>query len=310
MEGRRPKPVELVEEFIEHRFKCKDKDFMSAQGATLILSETEHLNSAFEKLATMNDGDWPLPKDMGVSDWDHERLRMLVTHLKHTNAMPLLLSLTLLKSKKFAEAITCIERFVFRYKTIVNAHATPMTNAYLKQARVIRDAPDKYSIKGLRKELSGLIERYAPDSIFETNLKEEKFSSRGNTHIRYFLITIEDYMEWYESGAQGVPKCKDKMRVFDVKKTTIEHIYSQNARKEFKDDILEGIKHTLGNLTILGPEDNIAQANKPPEKKFEVLKKSNLKMNRDIANNNNWTQAQIEERTKKLANMALKIFVP
>ncbi|MEW8029551.1 MAG: DUF262 domain-containing HNH endonuclease family protein [Candidatus Thiodiazotropha sp.] len=310
MEGRRPKPVELAEEFLEHRFKCKDQDSVSAQGATTILSEAERLNSAFGTLAAMNDGDWPCPKDKDVSAWDRERLRMLVTHLKHTNAMPLLLSLTLLKPKHFAEAITCIERFVFRYKTIVNAHVTPMTNAYLRQAKSIRDGPDKYHIKDLRNELSELIDKYAPDSIFETAVKEIKFSPRGNAYIRYFLITIEDYMKWYESGAQGVPKCKDKTRVFDVSKTTIEHIYSQNAKGESKDDTIEGIKHTLGNLTILSPEDNDALANKPPDKKFEVLANSNLKMNRDIAINEDWTREKTEERTETLAKMAMKIFVP
>lgn len=289
MEGRRPKPVELAEEFLEYRFKCKDQDSVSAQGATLILSEAERLNSAFETLATMNDGDWPCPKDKNISIWDRERLRMLVTHLKHTNAMPLLLALTLLKPKQFSEAVVCIERFVFRYKTIVNAHVTPMTNAYLRQAKAIRNAPDKYLIKDLRKELSDLIEKYAPDSIFETAVKEIKFSPGGNAYIRYFLITIEDYMKWYESGAQGVPKCKDKTRVFDVNKTTIEHVYSQNIKGASKDDALEGVKNTLGNLTILSPEDNDALANNAPDKKFEALKKSNLKMNRDIAENSEWT---------------------
>ena len=310
MEGRRPKPVELAEEFLEYRFKCKDQDSVSAQGARLILSEAERLNSAFETLAAMNDGDWPCPKDKNVSIWDRERLRMLVTHLKHTNAMPLLLALTLLKPKQFAEAVVCIERFVFRYKTIVNAHVTPMTNAYLRQAKAIRDAPDKYLIKDLRKELSDLIEKYAPDSIFETAVKEIKFSPGGNAYIRYFLITIEDYIKWYESGAQGVPKCKDKTRVLDVNKTTIEHVYSQNIKGASKDDALEGVKNTLGNLTVLSPEDNDALANNAPDKKFEALAKSNLKINRDIANNNDWTQQIVEKRTEKLAKLAIKVFVP
>lgn len=310
MEGRRPKPAELVEKFLEHRFKCKDQDSVSAHGATTILSEAERLNSAFETLATMNDGDWPCPIDKGVSAWDRERLRMLVSHLKHTNAMPLLLSLTLLHPKNFAEAITSIERFVFRYKTIVNAHVTPMTHAYLRQAKKIRDAPDKYLIKELRGELTELIDKYAPDSMFETAVKEIKFSPRGNAYIRYFLITIEDYIKWYESGAQGVPKCKDKTRVFDVTKTTIEHIYSQNAKGASIDAALEGGKHALGNLTILSPEDNDALANNAPDKKFEALAKSNLKMNRDIAANTEWTIDKVNERTKNLAKIALKVFVP
>ena len=310
MEGRRPKPVELAEEFLEYRFKCKDQDSVSDKGATLILLEAERLNSAFKTLATMSDGDWPCPKHKDVSDWDRQRLRMLVTHLKHTNAMPLLLSLTLLMPKQFVEAISCIERFVFRYKTMVNAHVTPMTNAYLRQAKAIRDAPEKYRIKYLREELSDLVEKRASDSIFETAVKEIKFSPHGNAYIRYFLITIEDYINWYESGAQDAPKCQDKTRVFDVNKMTIEHIYSQNAKENSNNGDLEDIKHTLGNLTILSSEENEALANKTPKKKFEALAKSNLKINRDIASHNDWTRQIVEERTEKLAKLAIKIFVP
>ena len=283
---------------------------MTDQGAATILSEAKRLDSAFETLATMNNGGWPYPKDNDVSAWDRERLRMLVTHLKHTNAMPLLLSLTLLPPKHFAESVTCIERFVFRYKTVVNAHATPMTNAYLRQTKAIRDAPGEYRIKDLRRELSNLIKEYAPDSIFETAVKEIKFSSRGNAYIRYFLITIEDYMQWCESGAQGVPKCRDKSRVFDVNRMTIEHIYPQNAKGASRNDAFESIKHTLGNLTILSSKDNDDLANKPPDKKFEVLAKSNLKLNRDIATNDRWTREIVEERAKTLTGLAMKIFVP
>ena len=310
MEGRRPKPVDLADEYLKHRFKCKDKDSISFQSAQQILSETEKLKKSFATLATMNDGDWPWDEYKGVSTWDRERLRMLVSHLKHTNAMPLMLSLMTLGPAKFAEAVACIERFIFRYKTIVNAHITPMTRVYLKHAKAIRD-PGKYFIKYLRADLSELIERFAPDSIFETAIKQIKFSPRqGNTHIRYFLITIEDYSKWVESGATGVPKCKDKTRVFDFNTTTIEHVYPRKPLEGDKDDDLESVKHALGNLTILSPEENDALKNKPPDKKLSAFAHSSVKLNREIAQNDEWTKAMVEQRTEDLATKALKIFIP
>ncbi len=310
MEGRRPKPVDLADEFLKHRFKCENKDSISAQSAQQILSETEKLNKSFSTLATMNDGEWPWDEYKGTSTWDRERLRMLVTHLKHTNAMPLMLSLMTLGPTKFAEAVACIERFIFRYKTIVNAHITPMTRVYLKHAKAIRD-PGKYFIKYLRTDLSELIDRFAPDSIFETAIRQIKFSPRqGNTHIRYFLITIEDYSKWVESGAAGVPKCKDKTRVFDFNTTTIEHVYPRQPSEDDKNDDLESVKHVLGNLTILSPEENEDLKNKPPEKKLEAFAHSSVKLNREIAENDEWTKTIVEQRTNHLAGKALKIFVP
>ena len=77
-----------------------------------------------------------------------------------------------------------------------------------------------------------------------------------------------------------------------------------------KDCELEIVKHALGNLTILGPEDNSALANGPPAQKLQAFAQSNLKLNRAIAENDEWTKAKVDERTKELAAIALKVFVP
>ena len=310
VEGRRPKPVDLADEFLEHRFQCKDSDAVNAAGAQRILAETEDLNTAFAKLATMHEGHWPWTDNAGVTTWSRERLRMLVAHLQHTNALPLLLSLTTLDPKKFAEAVASIERFVFRYKTIVNAHITPLTNVYLKHARTVRQSK-RYSVRRLRADLTELVNKYAPDSIFEPALREIRYMPRrSNVTIRYFLIAMEDYGRWAEAGARGTPKCRDQTRVFDLKATTIEHIYPQNSTLGDIDSELEGIKHTVGNLTILGPGDNQDLANFPPEDKLPEFAGSNLRLNRKISENDSWTKEIVEARTDQLVATALKIFIP
>lgn len=50
--------------------------------------------------------------------------------MKHTNAMPLLLALRELESTRFAAAVALLKHFMFRYKTIGNAHISPMTDLY------------------------------------------------------------------------------------------------------------------------------------------------------------------------------------
>jgi hypothetical protein len=219
---------------------------------------------------------------------------MLVVHLKHTNAMPLLLSLRLLDAKKFAEAVAAIERFVFRYKTIGNAHIGQMTELYLKHAKEIRDK-NGYAIAALRTDLRALAMKVVPDSVFQTNMKEARYSPRsGNGHIRYLLITLEDHAAWYEKGAQGMPKCMDKTRVFDFSNTTLEHVYPRSAEGKSKDAAVEPVKHDLGNLTIFGPDDNNKMANKPFSEKKATLAASNLKLNRDVAKQSAWSRSLSE----------------
>ena len=310
VEGRRPKPANLADEFLEHRFDCMDNDILNDSGAEKICNEVNELSKAFSTFATMSEGNWPWTDTQDVTAWDRERLRILVTHLQHTNAMPLFLSLKMLGPKKFAEAIASIERFVFRYKTIVNAHIAPLTNLYLKHALAIRQSR-RYSVRRLRSDLEDLSAKHAPDSIFRPALRELKYSpKRSNAHIRYFFMAMEDYGKWADSNAQGVPKCRDKTRIIDLGATTIEHIYPQNAREVDKDSALEDVKHSLGNLTILGPDDNQSKTNDPPANKSDVFSRSHMRLNRTLDLNNGWTRTIVNQRTEMLAAKALKVFVP
>ena len=309
-EGKRPKPSNLADQFLEFRFKCKDKSSIDKKEAQGVLDEVQRIDADFATLQTLGDGEWPYEDHSKVARWDRERLRMLVLHLKQTNAMPLLLSLKNLEPKKFAEAVSALERFVFRFKTIGNAHINPMTELFLRHAKSIRD-DSNYAVKGLRKDLKGLINRAVPDSVFEANLSEIRYWPRsGNGNIRYLLITLEDYAQWFESGANGVPKCKDKTRVFDFSNTTLEHVYPRSAKENEKAENMENVKHTLGNLTIFGPEDNDAAGNNSFADKRSILQASNLKLNRDIGEHDDWTADKVKQRTQSLVDMALKVFVP
>lgn len=306
--GWRPKPSELAHQFLEHRFKCKDKTKLTKKEAEAVLNEVRALDKEFAKLNVMIEGDWPYATNDGVKYWDRERLSILVTHLGHTNAMPLLLALQTLDAKKFAEAIAVIERFVFRYKTIGNAHIGPATKLYMTHALKIRNTK-KFAAKALRDDMNELLEKYVPDSVFGPAIKELRFSPRsGNSHIRYFLLAVEDYWQWYSSGAQGAPKCKDKSRIFDITSTTIEHVYPQKAADEDKIDALEAKKQEIGNLTIAAPSENDKLGNKPFAKKKKAFKSSGLKMNRDIGENEAWTEKEVNDRADALSEAALKIF--
>jgi len=311
-EGYRPKRSDVTDSFMTVRFaeSALSKPITQAQ-ASKILDEVKQIDDDFALLNQLNSGEWPYIDHAGVTQWDVERLSLLVGHLKHTNAMPLLMALRLLEPKQFAEAVASLERFVFRYKTIGNAHISPATKLYHKHARIIRKDPNAYKVGMLRAELKELIEKYASGKRFSVAIRELTYSPRGgNGHIRYLLIAIEDYLQWYREGAKGTPVCKDKTRVLDIANTTLDHIYPQ--KRDAKDRVaeLETVKHALGNLTILGPGENDAAGNKGFLEKRKAFQESNLRINRDVARNENWTKADIEQRTTLLAEIAEKIFVP
>lgn len=308
-EGNRPRPAVLIDQYLEARFKQKEKAQVAEPEAKKILAETKQIDRDFDQLSILGQGQWPFPKAKAKS-WDRERLRMLVLHLEHTNAMPLLLSLLTLDEDAFSTAVAAIERFVFRYKTVGNVHIGKMTAMYLKHAKQIRTVP-KYSVKTLKSDLKQLALEAVPDAVFEAKLRELHYAPRGgNGSIRYLLITLEDHLKWFNKGAQGEPKCLDKMRVFDLTGTTLEHVYPVSAAVKDKDAALEKVKHTLGNLTVLTADENDKLANKAVGDKQSALATSSLHLNRSIATAGEWTKDRVEERTNQLVAMALKVFVP
>jgi len=310
-EGRRPSPSGLADDFMRIRFRVEDDQLLSASKANAMLKEVKAMSLAFDCLETMGEGEWPLSEDVKVKPWDQARLDLLVTHLKHTNAMPLLLSLTLLAPPRFAEAVATLERFVFRYKTIGNAHVSPMTDLYQRNAKAIRDNPKAYKLKTLRDELTELVDKQVPEALFRAKLKETQYTTRGgNSFIRYMLLTLEDYRDWVEEGAAGIPKCRDKTTVIDFGNTTVEHIYPRSAKAPHKVTALEPIKDSLGNLTIFGPYETDKAANKSFPDKRPIFKKSKIRMNRDLAEFTEWNAAAVKSRTNDLIDLAAKVFVP
>lgn len=311
-EGKRPTSSALADDFMSVRFRAEDGQLLNAVKAGAMLKEVKAMSEGFAVMDVMGEGEWPLAEDPKVTSWDKGRLDLLVSHLRHTNAMPLLLSLTLLTPPRFAEAVAMIERFVFRYKTIGNAHISPMTKIYEKHAKAIRDAPATYKMKSLRDELTVLLNVQVPAPLFRAKLEELRYVTRGggNAALRYMLLTIEDYRDWIDDGAAGVPKCKDKTSTVEFLGTTIEHVYPRSAEAGDKVQTLESLKDTLGNLTILGPNEQKKAGNKPFEGKQAILKKSKIRLNREIGDLAKWDATAVKARSKSLIDLAVKIFVP
>jgi hypothetical protein len=73
-------------------------------------------------------------------------------------------------------------------------------------------------------------------------------------------------------------------------------------------DERQGLKHTLGNLTLLTPPANTEAKNYGFERKCTRLRNSLLAMNQDIAEQRQWSDTEIRQRGERLGRIATRIW--
>ncbi|MCC5606274.1 DUF262 domain-containing HNH endonuclease family protein [Nostoc sp. CHAB 5834] len=314
-QGNRARQDSLFDLFLDKFFpQHKDHKTENFKQDEVIQVHTK-LNNIHEDIKSCRllvEGQWLYETKQPIMSWDRTRLNLLLKELDHELSVPLFLAASKLDHKRFAEIVQILEKVFFRYKIICNQHVTPLKSIYYQELLAIRQNPDSYNTSSLRQKLRQLIDDKAPERVFETNLEtlEYKDSGGSNKPLKYFLMTVEYYYQWYKNGAVGNPQCVDKSRVYDFAGTSIEHIYPQNAEKSFLDSNLEPMKNTLGNLTILDPAQNTYGGNDTFIEKKPLYQASSMLLNRDIAAQTNWTQQEIDNHKKLLVKVALKVFYP
>lgn len=272
-----------------------------------LVTSLAHDKTSFSSII---DGEWPFePGNNDATNWDKDRLHRLVNILRHEAAHPLLLSAVYLGERKFSEVVHLIEKFAFRYITICGAHPSPVYAPYNEEALRMRSEGSAYSIASLQTRLATLINARASDAHFIELLHAKlqySDNSSNNRIIRHFLSTIESYKRSADRGDARLTA--NKMTVFDVMATTIEHIYNRNTQASLQNPALETIKNALANLTLMAANDNSILGSPPfAVKKLEYLK-SEVGITRDLNNYADWTLMQFEDRVAALNNLALKVF--
>jgi hypothetical protein len=282
-------------------------DAISVEGNVKNLKEEQKI---YEKIVKC---EWPYEAST-LGKWEHERLKRLVSTLRHDLCIPLLMSAYQhLQEQTFFETLCLLERFVFRYIIIVGAHANPLRDVYYKYSVSIR-AGIPFDLKAFEEELRLLAVAKANDGIFKTQLTEgeldySKKAPQQNKYIRHFLITLDDYANWYDKNhhqpKKGTPK-PETMHVIDVDKATIEHIYPQEATN--KDPDLDKQLNDIGNLAILPSGPNSRLGNKAFADKRDEYTKSPAILTREVADFTEWTSQSVNDRRTRLIDMAMEIF--
>lgn len=307
--GSRPISYNLFDNFMDKFFPQHKTNNINIQEAEKIKSVIDSMKHEYDKYSDIISGEWPYLLSQPITQWDIDRLHLLVVDLEHTQCIPLLMAACQLNQREFSEIVQMIELFIFRYKHICNIHVGSLGVTYLQEAVAIRNDPTNYDINSLKLKLRDLQTANADDNKFKLLLNDLKYKKRtGNKIIRYLLITIEHYLRWYRGGANGNPTCLDKSRIYAFTSTTIEHIYPQNANGALINPQLEDVKNNIGNLTFLGPGDNNDVGNTDFNTKKVTFAASSVQMNREIANNPTWDLNVVQLRQNEIIDIANMIF--
>ncbi|MCR4509199.1 DUF262 domain-containing HNH endonuclease family protein [Pseudomonas sp. 32.2.56] len=279
--------------------------------AKYIIAQLRIINEDVERCRAFVRGEWIFPDQRPVTPWDRARLASLVVHLGHTLSIPLLLAASELGHVKFRDVVLMLERAFFRYKIICNEHVTPLKSLYYVESEIIRTKGAAYSVQSLRDKLGDLLNQRAPLHNFINGLTSLHYQSKtgGNKSIKHFLMMLDSYYAWYESGAVGAPKCLEGNRLLDFGETSIEHIYPKNAKAADVDVEMEPRKNSIGNLTILDPEINTMADNDNFTAKRGVFKSSTIGLNQKIGKKHKWNLKASVEYEKNILEMARHIFV-
>ncbi|QGZ92514.1 DUF262 domain-containing protein [Microcystis aeruginosa] len=309
-QGNRPKQNAVFDMFLDKFFPQHKQQNFTEDDAEQIYQVVKKTHEDILKCRKLVKGEWLYELRQPLTSWDKTRLNILIVELGHTLSIPLLLAASELNQKSFSEIVNILEKVFFRYKIVCNQHITPLKNIYAQEALNIRKNPNNYNVNNLRNELQKLMELKASDQKLRDNLVTLEYQESGgsNKPLKYFLMTIEYYYQWYKDGASGESVCLDKSRLYDFAGTSIEHIYPRNAGQSDQDNELDQLKNSLGNLTILDTVQNSIGGNDNFSTKKPLYQKSSVLLTQEIGSKTAWTKSEIEAHQKLLIDAAVAIF--
>ncbi len=283
------------------------RDIFRSQAHANIIKTLKEIYSAYSIFNRLAEGDWPYDNST-VPLWDRNRLKLLLLVLKNELSLPLVLSASEMTDKSFSSLVHMVEFIVFRHIHCCRQHPSKLDSVFLTQATEIRKKPNRYKTSALRSALKKIQDTYSTDAVFREGIRSELVyrEKAGNTVIKYFLTTLDQFDSWYRGGATGAPTCKDKTAVFDLSQVEIEHIYPRKAASP--DANMEPLKQHLGNLSFWGPNDNTKAANQTFQAKKKFYSASKVTLNQELSTLPKFEEQELEHRENDLIKRGLAIF--
>ncbi|MGX4599528.1 DUF262 domain-containing protein [Faecalimicrobium sp. JNUCC 81] len=275
----------------------------------------DNILNTYDIYEKIKNGEWPYDSDK-TSSWNKNRLKQIISRLGYSKSVPLLLAVYDEGTEDdFIKVIEIIERVVFRYITICEKRSTNLINVYYKTIEDIRKSKNidlkkfEVKMKELLKEQGCSIE----DFKIKLDGKKLTYSKSNKKIIQYFLTTIECYYNDYNynKGNSNILKNPTKT-VLNDNNIWIEHIYSQEAREDYKDDYLDSIVNKIGNLVLLEDNNNRKLGNKSFEEKKSGKNygydKEKMIITNTLVDLPKWEKDEYIERRNLYIDIAIRVF--
>lgn len=311
--GNKPKSGAVFDNYMDNYFKLGGTENINVGQLHNLMLDTRDIGSRIKLVRELLISEWPYDEMNPIEAWDRDRLEVLIEYLGNHAAIPLLVSARQLDHRKFSDIVQMLERFFYRYKIMCSGHNTQLNKIYARNAVRINADPENYVPESLRVELNELIDDKAPDHKFSGAIDDLLYNPRGvKKSLKHILLMVDQYMPWFENGAEGVPVCRDKTRIIDRKQgATIEHIYPKNLIETdsgWKAE-LEPIKNTLHNLVILSTAENTLVDTNEFEQKKKVFAQCSSNLTRRVASYDVWNEASANDHYEYIKRVALALFV-
>ena len=207
----------------------------------------------------------------------------------------------LLSEHEFVEAMTLIKSYLLR-RAVLGLQTRGYWAVFARMAHSIEDDAPFESFKvALARERGSYL--FPSDGSFLSGLRERNL---------YGLRSCRHILDALENSGQPEPS--------PIGDYSIEHIMPQSIYEvedwqtmlgDDWEDVHSAWLHRLGNLTLVGYQNNISYSNRPfGEKKLLPggFNESAVRLNYYVRNQERWTTAQMEERGTILARRALEIW--
>jgi hypothetical protein len=222
-----------------------------------------------------------------------------LVQFKVKQPLPMLLSIMReyrehnLKKKHVEDILQTIEYFHFIFTAVTSQRSSGgislMYASHARQLVAAQTLVDKLRVLSeLKKKLRAKKPGY-PE--FLAAFQEIRFSDaypKQKKLVQYILARI------HRHNSKGMPVDYDQM--------TIEHLAAQNALGPAQ--VSDERCAEIGNLILVNHDLNEKLGNKLIQQKLTILQNSNVELERAIAKVQDWGEAEIQKRTKSLAELA------
>lgn len=155
--------------------------------------------------------------------------------------------------------------------------------------------PDTYFIRCLLR-----------DDIFDGSDANDGWTGiRNDNAIKYLLYRYEKHLR--SDGSQSSISQIPSYSKWKYEGISLEHIYPQSPEDEDESDELNRVTNALGNLALLGPEDNSGASNLNYERKYdEIYSNSSMKILEELPSpKEGWDADAVQKRGRRIVEFAL-----